>query len=143
MNRPATLRSGLVLALLVSAAGCGRALTVPEKLEIHDYPANTALTLTFVMKSCSDTCETYESPSCSLALQQSVGVSPDGISFSQTLVGSVAVGFGDKAGADPTTLKNCSLQCGPAVLAHCSVPALSPGTYGVEIGTFKDSIVVH
>ena len=95
------------------------------------------------MKSCSDTCESYEAASCSLALQRSLGVSSSGLSYAQTLVGSVAVSYGDKAGTDPSTLKNCSLQCGPAVLAHCSVPALSAGTYGVEVGTFKDIIVVH
>lgn len=131
MNRPSLRLALTALLAAISLSACGRALTVPEGLEIRDYKANEAFTMTFVMKTCSDTCQSYDPATCEIAFD------------SGTMRASIAVPFGPKADADPETLKNCSLRCGPPVLAHCAVGALSAGTYSVVAETFESTIVVH
>jgi len=130
-----TSRTLTSLALLGALAACGsRALDVPESLVIVDYPANAALTLTFVMKTCSDTCSTYEAPVCTVETDTAEG---------NVVTVDVSVPYGDKADTDAATLEGCSLSCGPPVLAHCSVPALAAGEWSVEAGAFQTTIRVR
>ncbi len=115
-------------------AGCGsRTLDTPETLRIDEYPAGVPFTLTFVMKGCSDRCSTYEAAECSV----------DFADEGTVIQISVSVPYSDKADVDREALEDCTLQCGAPVLAHCSIPALGPGTWSVEAGTFRSSIEVR
>lgn len=128
-----TLGSLAAFIVCGAVAGCsGRSLDTPERLRIDEYAAGQPFTVTFDMKGCSDTCATYEVSEC--AVEQLEG---------NVLQFSISVPYGDKDGADGTTLENCSLTCGPPVLAHCAVPALSAGVWTVEAGTFRGSIEVR
>lgn len=115
-------------------AACGsRTLETPETLRIDEYPAGQAFTVTFVMKGCSDRCSTYEAAECTVELAEEGNV----------LLISVSVPYDDKEGVDTAALEDCTLQCGPPVLAHCAVPALPAGTWSIESGTFRGTIEVR
>jgi len=122
-----------MLTLLTALAGCGRALDTPESLAITDYPANTDVTLTFVMKACSDTCSTYEASTCTVNI----------VSDTKTLDVAVSVPYGDNPDADGVTLDGCSLRCGAPILAHCNVSSIPAGVWTVEAGTFSTSITLR
>ena len=120
------MRLLLILTFGGILIGCGNALTTPEDIRITRFPANTQFTLTIVMKTCSDTCATYDEGDCSLDVDR-----PD-----NTINVNASVGF-------DRNKDECSEMCGPEILVHCTVPALKAGTYTVKSGSFVHQIFLE
>lgn len=114
----------MVLAL---AACGGDIIDTPEDIPVDEFAAGTTK-ITVTMTSCSDICAEYDEPQCTSE------VSGTDIKLDAT------VSYTSKAPADG---ESCSLVCGPAVLAHCSVPALPAGTYTVTAGALTKKIHVR
>ena len=126
------IRRGLpVLFLFVAACG-STTLDSPEFLPRTLY-ANGAQQMTFVMASCSDTCSSYEVSECSVELDKE----------SSELNVDISVTVSDREGTNRSTLEGCGVTCGPAVYAHCPLPALSAGKYRVIAGSFETSIEIQ
>ena len=119
----------LGLALLASACG-GYALTRPESLPLHTYPADRAFRLSLVMTSCSDACSDYEAGECSVDVNTE----------DKVIEVDVSVGYSERDGVDRAT---CALTCAKPVIGDCEVSALPAGTYSVVSGGFSATIDVR
>lgn len=113
----------LTFGLALSACG-GSTLTQPQDLPTNVYPANTPFRMTLVMKTCSDSCATYEAPECTVEV--------DGT----TLLVDASVSY-------ERTGETCTERCGAPVLAHCDVGGLAAGEYVVESEGFRRQITVR
>ncbi len=124
-------RSSLPLALLVGGLAlpaCGLpVIERPESLELTSYPAGRAFRMTLVMRACADGCATYEDADCSVSVDEDA----------KRVDADASVAYSREDGAP------CNLACGPAVLAHCDVPALTAGTWTVRDGDFERRIEVR
>ena len=120
-------RLPFVTALALSLGGCGGlSVDTPTDLTVTTYPANKAFTMTLTMQACRDSCATYEEASCSVSVDGSTIEVDASVSYSRDV--------------DDV---ECLNLCGQPVFAHCDVPALSAGTYTVESGSFRRTIVVE
>lgn len=116
---------------LLALSGCGsRTLETPEALPIRTYAAGSELTLSFVMRSCSDTCSTYEAAECEVEVDGTM------------LLVDVSVAYSEREGVSAEELTGCNLSCGREIFAHCKVPSLNAGTYTVKAETFQADITV-
>ncbi len=119
-------RVAFLLSILFLAA-CGSALTTPEDIPLKHLPAGEKFVMTLVMDTCSDTCATYDEPSCSVSVDKSKMV----------IHIDASVGFSSN-GVD-----GCISTCGREILAHCDVPALAAGTYTVKSNGFEAQIFLE
>lgn len=134
MPVPVTLASwlrrlGPMLSFTCLACGSDD-LTRPADLEILDYPANQAFTLTLVMRHCRSTCATYGPSSCEVSVdadERRIRVDPE-----------VPV----ETDSDGPCAERCG---GAAVLAHCRVEPLAAGTWTVDAseGNFSRTITLR
>lgn len=127
-----SMRAMLLLLPLLALACGGRALETPEDLPIRNYPARTGFTITFVMESCSDTCQQYEAAECEVEVVEDNTIEID-----------VSVSYDEREDVSADDLQGCSLQCGAPVLASCMIPSLEAGTYRVVVDSFSAEISVR
>ncbi len=114
------------LALALAACG-GNVIDTPEDIPVDEFAQGTTK-ITLTMTSCSDTCADYEEAECTTELSE------------REITVNASVSFTPGARVDGET---CSLRCGPAILAHCTVPALATGTYTVKADGFERKIFVR
>jgi hypothetical protein len=117
-------------ALFLAASCGGRSLETPEGLPIRTYPSGQDFKMTLVMRSCSDTCSTYEPGECSVEVDEET----------KMLTLDVNVSYSDREGVEEGASCN---RCGPQVVAHCDVPSLQAGTWAVKTDGFRQEIVVR
>ncbi|MBK6685441.1 MAG: hypothetical protein IPG45_13295 [Deltaproteobacteria bacterium] len=118
-------RTLFALTFGLALAGCGgNTLTQPQDLPTKVYPADTAFRLTLVMKTCSDSCATYEAGECSVEVEGNTLTVDASISYERTG-------------------ENCTERCGTPVLVHCEVGKLAAGEYTVEADGFTRQITVR
>lgn len=124
-----TVRTLMWAGLLTAATACGgNTISTPEDLPLDTFAADEPFTMTFTMQNCSDGCATYEEGECDVSVDEEDRVieADPSISFERDV-------------ADD----ECDNRCGPAVFAHCDVPALGPGTYEVRANGFETTITVE
>lgn len=122
-------RASLFLTIFAASAlfGCGGdTLTGVTEVTLANYPAGQAFRLTAIMTACSDSCSTYEEAECSVDVNEE----------DRTITLDASACF-------ERTMDDCAELCGPRILAHCEVPALTSGTYTVQSGVFARTITVE
>src|SRR5688572_17383424 len=100
------LHCALFASTFLAACG-GRALDTPEALPIRTYPSDTEFTMSFVMRSCSDSCSTYEPGECDAVLGEGNVIEVE-----------VRVSYAERDGLSAEEAGICHRTCGPQVFAH-------------------------
>lgn len=119
------VRTLLAFTFGLALVACGgNTLTQPQDLPTKVYPANTPFRLTLVMKTCSDSCATYEAGECTVEVE------------GNTLTVDASIDY-------ERTGESCTERCGTPVLLHCDVGGLSAGEYSVEADGFTRQITVR
>ena len=135
---------GIFMGLSLVATACGdAALTTPQSLERTIYQAGE-VRLSFVMSRCSDTCLEYGTATCTSDPVNLLDI--DSSTGNLTLDFDINVPYSRREGGNPKNpdaiLEECSLECGPKVLAHCTTTLLGAGSYQVNAGDFSTTIEV-
>lgn len=108
---------GLLAVIAAMFLGCGgNELSRVEEIGLSVYPANVDFDISARMTACSDACATYETPECSVDIDEDEN--------EITLNASVCY---------ERTTDDCPETCGPAIMTTCRVSALAPGTYTVRL----------